>query len=108
MNKFILTAIIVLISGCISIGDGMFIVSGEIVSHQGEPCESRIISQDEQGASSFNIRLVSGSFSVDYTVAPHPKEYTIEVVCGSRLLIRKQIRYRGEIKPGEVIELGQL
>ncbi|CAA0113924.1 Uncharacterised protein [Halioglobus japonicus] len=63
-------------------------------------------SEGEADAKIYNVRPVSGEFEVEYTVGHGA--YTIELVCGTEVLVRRVVHYPNELKPGGVVQLGSL
>lgn len=67
------------LQGCVSVGDSLLVVTGEVEKHSGAELSCGVsIQLEDNELVFFNV---SDRFSLDYTISPAKKSYRFELKC---------------------------
>lgn len=107
MIRIMILACTFTLAGCslFRMGENVLFVSGDVSNRSSETCEVHLFYESESSARSYNIQSVSGSFTVDYVVAPTDEQYAVEVICNGKVLVHRVAQYPDE---ADMFNLGEI
>lgn len=109
MRYLIALGLTMIVSSCILIGDGMFLVKGELTGLAvNETCLLSLNLNSEEKTPHWRTRGVSGNFSADFTVSPYSAIYQIKVSCNGKIVASRDVRYPEDMGVGGEVQLGAI
>jgi hypothetical protein len=104
----VLALVIAIQPGCAYLmpGDGGFRIAGSLLDAVGT-CDLMLLRESGQDTP-LEQRKVSGRFESSFVVAPYPADYRIGLHCAGINRVVTTVRYGREIRPGQLVELGEI
>jgi hypothetical protein len=109
MRHLIAIVLILLLSSCIRIGDGAFMIQGELTGlPSGEKCLLFLSHEREEQALPWKSVEITGIFSDGFTVSPYSRNYAVRVSCNGHLVVSKFVNYPRDMGIGGTVDLGKI
>ena len=109
MRYLIATALILFLSSCIRIGDGAFMIQGELTGLPSkEKCLLSLSLEHEENALPWKTAEITGVFSDGFTVSPYSRDYKVRVSCNGHLVASKIVNYPRDMGIGGTVDLGKI
>jgi hypothetical protein len=87
-------------------GDGGFQIAGSLPAAVGI-CDLMLLHESGH-ETTLAQRKVSGRFKSSFVVAPYRADYRVDLLCAGHNRVLTTVRYGREVKPGELVDLGEI
>ena len=109
MRNLIVIFLMLPLSSCIRMGDGAFMIEGELIGLPNEEkCLLSLSLESEEKALPWRTADIRGIFSNGFTVSPYSESYEIRVSCNGNLVVSKVVNYPRDTGVGGTVDLGKL
>jgi len=109
MRHLIAIVFTLLLSSCIRIGDGAFMIQGELTGLPStEKCLLFLSLEHEEQALPWKTAEIAGVFSDGFTVSPYSQNYEVRVTCNGNLVASKLVNYPRDMGVGGTVDLGKI
>ena len=109
MRHLIAIVLILVLSSCIRIGDGAFMIQGELTGLPSKKkCLLFLSLEHEEQALPWKTAEITGVFSDGFTVSPYSRNYKVRVSCNGHLVTSKLVNYPRDMGIGGTVDLGKI